>query len=84
MSLTCRSRAMGSVDFQNVLRDLHLKAEIRRDHVGQPSRIIQILDHHHHIRHQHFPEADDPLDLFFDGAHDGFRFEGGAGGLDVR
>ena len=68
-------------DFQDGLRDLDLEAEIGRHHVGQPAGVFEVFDHDHHVRDQDFAEAHDPFDLFFDGPHDGFGFEGGAAGL---
>ena len=65
----------GIFHLQNLLSGLHLEAEVRDGHVGQPAGFLKTFDDHHHVRHQNLSETHEPLELLLDGPQQGFALK---------
>ncbi len=64
------------LDLQDLLGGFHLEPEVRHDHVGEPARILEILDDDHDVRHQDLAQAHEPFELLFHGPHQGLALQG--------
>ena len=64
------------LDLQDLLGGFHLEPEVRHDHVGEPARVLEVLDDDHHVRHQDLAQAHEPFELLFHGPHQGLALQG--------
>ena len=49
-----------------------LEAQVGGHEIGQPARILDVVEHHEDVRREDLAERDDLLELLAHGAHEGF------------